>query len=120
MMAVSTVVLRFMLKFLFIFCIRKPAYASSNSVCYSFYGEEVVDLNQSHIYSLIWLQQQQWNLKVRSKVSLQILLLLSGDIESCPGPLQERKIPELEMLMKLKGLKCFHLNRFMEQFSSHN
>jgi len=42
---------------------------------------------------------------------LNFLLLLCGDIESCPGPPNARSYPELEKLTKLKGLKLFHHNK---------
>ena len=109
-MATSTATLRLVIKLVSIFCIKKPTFASSNSICYSFYREEVADLDQRYIFPSVWFQQQLWNLKVRPKVSLQLLLLLSGDIETCPGPSQDRKVPELEKLTKVKGLKYFHLN----------
>lgn len=41
---------------------------------------------------------------------LQILLILSGDIEICPGPVGERFSPETQRLVNLRGLKIFHQN----------
>ena len=45
-------------------------------------------------------------LSLKPKPVLQLLLLLSGDIELCPGP--ERSIPELEALLNLRGMHVFH------------
>ena len=45
-----------------------------------------------------------------SKVCCQLLLLLSGDIELCPGPDGQRLIPELASLLKEKGMHIFHQN----------
>ena len=39
----------------------------------------------------------------------EILLLLSGDIEICPGP-TPREIPELDSSLKAKVLHIFHQN----------
>ena len=39
----------------------------------------------------------------------ELLLLLSGDIEACPGP-TPREIPELDKSLKAKGLHIFHEN----------
>ena len=42
------------------------------------------------------------------------LLLLCGDIESCPGPVYQndnnRNIPELNSLLRKRGIKIFHQN----------
>lgn len=38
------------------------------------------------MYSSLWQYQLNSGLKIQPKVALQILLLLSGDIEVCPGP----------------------------------
>ena len=62
------------------------------------------------------------------KSMLLILLILCGDVETCPGPLQQG-IPEVNRLLNLKGLNIFHQNirglqsNFLglrELFNAHN
>ena len=112
-MAVLPVMLKIALKLLIIFWLKKPAFSSPSSVCYSFYGEEAIDLSQTYVCQSLWCFQQMNGVQVGRKVDLQLLLLLSGDIEVCPGPENEHILndnPELIHLVKQKGLKCFHLN----------
>jgi hypothetical protein len=74
-----------MLKIVLIFCI-KNATSKVNSVCYSFNGEYVVDLPSRLGYESIYVLQNDKSLYLPPKISIQLLLLLSGDIEQCPGP----------------------------------
>ena len=46
-----------------------------------------------------------YGIRLRSKASLQLLLILSGDIETCPGP-----VDEITNLKNLRGMKFLHLN----------
>ena len=83
-MAVSTVTLRLALKFFLIFAIRRPSLTTANSCCYCFHGEEAKDVLSTNTYESLHVYQENTStLKIQPKVALQILLLLSGDIERC-------------------------------------
>ena len=113
MMAVCSVTFRIALNLLVILWLKKPGFASASSVCYSFHGEVAVDPKQTLICQSVWCYQQRYGIQVGRKVDLQLLLLLSGDIELCPGPVSGNCLndySELDCLMKQRGLKCFHLN----------
>ena len=60
-----------------LFYAKKPTFASANSVCYSFHMDEVTDIKDLRITPSLWV----YNLCI-----LCILLILAGDIETCPGP----------------------------------
>ena len=112
-MAVCSVTLRIALNLLVILWLKKPGFASASSVCYSFHGEVAADPKQTLICQSMWCYQQRYGIQVGRKVDLQLLLLLSGDIELCPGPESGNCLndySELDCLMKQRGLKCFHLN----------
>ncbi len=96
--------LKIALKLLIIFWLKNPTFSS-------FYGEEAIDLSQTYVCQSLWCFQQMNGVQVGRKVDLQLLLLLSGDVEVCPGPGHiSSNNPELIHLVKQKGLKCFHLN----------
>ena len=97
------VMLRFALKLLLIFFIKRPSFVTSNSVCYSFHGKEINDNAATLIYESLYALQ-----KVKT-VSFNPASLLSGNTEICPGP-TPREIPELDALLKAKGLHIFHQN----------
>ena len=79
---------------------------TSNSVCYSFNVEEVNGNAVTFIYeSLFVLQNVKTNFNPASL--FELLQLISGDIEICLGP-TPREIPELDTLLKAKGLHIFH------------
>ena len=95
--------------FIFInFCKRKASFASANSSCYSFrYSgvHGVKDTQVTHVYSSIWQYNYMYCVRLRRKKALQLILLLSGDIETCPGPVEE-----ITNLTDQRGMKFFHLN----------
>ena len=109
----GSVMLRIALKLLIILWLKKPGFTTASSVCYVFHGEEAIDPNQTLVYQSLWCYQQIYDAQVGRKVDLQLLLILSGDVELCPGPECGDCLninPELECLIKQRGLKCFHLN----------
>ena len=115
-MAARTVMLRAILSILLnllIFLVKKPFFYSCDSVCYSInYGElvnGVVDGSNILISESLWQFNLEKGIRPHLKVAVQLLLLLCGDVETCPGP-DRRNIPELEELVKLRGFKSFHLN----------
>ena len=74
---------------IFIFSnVKKQSFAGSNSVCYSFNDEEVLDVHNSHITSSLWVYKQERCIYFgqKSYSGLSLLLILAGDVELCPGP----------------------------------
>ena len=107
MVASGAVVLRNSLFIFLLFCVRKPSFTKTNSICYSFRGEDAVDLKPTLIYESIYQSQQTRMSMYHRNIAIQLLLLLCGDVELCPGSAERRSIPELEELTKLKGMHCF-------------
>ena len=99
--------LRSLLLIFVIFCIKKP-FISSDSVCYSFDFGLIDDVPVVYVYESLFQLQTSKILSLKPKLALQLLLLLSGDIELCPG--LERSIPELEAILNLRGMHVFHHN----------
>ena len=103
------VMLRMLLKLILIYCVKKPT-AAVNYVCYSFHGETVIDLTPSFIYESLHVLHDKKSFCLQPRASLQILLLLSGDVERCPGPDGQTFNTEMENLSRCKGMKLLHLN----------
>ena len=104
MMAASrTVMLRVLLKVLLIFCV-KNATQSTNSVCYSFNGYYVVDLPSRLIYESLRILQENKSLNLLPKITVQLLLLLNGDIELCPGQQNETFDTDIQNITKCRGM----------------
>ena len=83
-MAVSAVTLKLLLSFLLIFFV---SFTSANSCCYSFFGEISTDTVSNHYTSSLWEFYYKKNiLACNAKFTLRLLLILAGDIETCPGP----------------------------------
>ena len=74
-------------------------------------------LEEIYIYSTLWnLNCERWYLSPRlglclsSRKSLILLLLLiAGDIETCPGPTSD-VFPDIKQFIRNRGLKIFHQN----------
>ena len=81
-------VLNFALLVIVIITIKRPSLASANSVCYSLNGEHVQDIQSSRIITSIWAFKQDMKLNMGCRPSCVsiMLLLLCGDVETCPGP----------------------------------
>ena len=90
------------------FMIKKPI-VHSDSVCYSF-GYSFVGITEEIqpllVFESIFTLQSSKCLSLKPKLALQLLLLLSGDVEICPGPI--RSIPE--SLLSSRGMHIFHQN----------
>ena len=69
-----------------------------------------MDLKVSFTYESLFIIQQTQAVQERRKVAFEILLLLSGDIELCPGPVNQRSIPGLVNLLGQKGMNILHQN----------
>ena len=109
-MATSTVMFRTALKLFLIFAIKRPSLVSASSCCYCFHGEDVRDAISTHIYESLHVYQQNTTMRIRPKVTIQILLLFSGDVERCPGPVVDEISQDYEHILHRKGFKMFHLN----------
>ena len=71
-----------------IFAIKKPSFTCENKVYYLFdNGVLEPDTNETFILSSLWQFRQQNGMNLRFKDALRILLIISGDVELCPGPL---------------------------------
>ena len=83
------VALKFAVMIFVLFNIRKEYFASANSVCFSFNGENVEDVENSRICASIWAYKQEKGTFVghnsQNHAGLQLLLLLAGDVEMCLG-----------------------------------
>ena len=65
-----------------IFSIKKPSLLTSSSVCYW----NTLDLKDYYFTTSIWSYKQERGISLRPRSALTILLILAGDIETCPGP----------------------------------
>ena len=101
--------LRFPWKLLLIFFIKRPYFVRSNSVCYSFHGEEINDNAATFIYEPLYALQKVKAVSFKPSSLFELLLLISGDIKICPGP-SPREISELDALLKAKVLHLFRQN----------
>ena len=86
MAAIRAVTLKLLFTFIVTLCVKKPLFTSANSCCYSFHGENVVDHVNLHFTSSFWQYYREKGISLNPNLSLRILLILSGDIEVCPGP----------------------------------
>ena len=102
--------LRHCLFILLIFMVKKSSFMKVNSSCYSFKGEEVKDVSATFIYESLYCGiHEKKAVRYQSQLAIQMLLLLSGDVEVYPGP-TDRFIPELEQISKLRGFHLLHQN----------
>ena len=69
-----------------ILSIKSPCFTNASSICYSGVNENSLELKETFICSLIWQFRQERGLFVRNRYLVQMLLLLAGDVELCPGP----------------------------------
>ena len=93
-----------------IYNVKRCAFIGSDVVGLTVEGSAIID-PEKFIFSYLWqVRGRKFGFYIRSTPSsyITILLLLCGDIETCPGP--ERYIPELNDVLKGKGIKLFHQN----------
>ena len=97
--------------------VKKVAFISSDSVGLSTEGNDLFTNRETFTISSLW-QSRRGNCNdcVRgSKESfINILILLCGEVESCPGPIggnsYSRSIPELTSLLGKGGIAIFYQN----------
>ena len=85
-MASGAVMLRFAVLIYVIFALKKSCFSTSFSLCYWESSKEVIDNKETFMYSSLWNYKQVNRSVVKKPLSLWILLLLAGDVETCPGP----------------------------------
>ena len=75
------VAFEFSLVILIFSSVKKQSFASSNSICYSFTGEEAKDICNVGVISSLWVYKQDEGITVRrnSHSGLNILLILAGE-----------------------------------------
>ena len=70
---------------------------------------DVLDYKPTYTFTAIWQYISKPTIKIRSKSAIQIILLLRGDIELCPGP-NINHHDNFEKLDSCRGLPFYHLN----------
>lgn len=71
---------------------------------------QITQTTETYVYSSIWQDlNEDKHLKWRPTLSLSILLLLSGDVHPCPGPVSNTQ-QEINDFCYKKGFKMFHQN----------
>jgi hypothetical protein len=73
--------------------VRRKSFVGSDSIGLSIEGKEIIVRNETYINSSLW-QVRDGKFRIRYtnyRGIINILLLLCGDIETCPGP--DRCIP---------------------------
>ena len=107
--AVAMICLKIVVVIYFTLIIRRESFYNGGSCCYSFYGERIVEPTNLHLTSSVWEIYQNKRLKIQPTAALKILLILSGDIETCPGP-QDDLDNTILNLTKSGGINFFHQN----------
>ena len=64
-------------------------------------------VRETFIYSSLWHQTRKYNFRHKNTLNLVMLLLLSGDIHPCPGPVTREMI---KSFCDKRGMKFFHQN----------
>ena len=113
------------LMFTLSFSVRKHAFVSYSS--YSCVDQSattldalnVTAMDESHVYSTLWCTHCVYdNLKLSPRLGLRftsrkgfllLLLLMAGDIETCPGPTSSL-FADVIKIIRSRGLKNFHQN----------
>ena len=85
-MAARTDMLRSLVAIFMILLVKKP-FISSDSVCYDYYHGIIKSAGVTYVFESLFMLQNSKVICLKPKLALHLLLLLSGDIESCPGPL---------------------------------
>ena len=110
-MMASPIILRSLVAIVIVLLVKKP-FISSDSVCFDYYHGIIDDTGVTYAYESLYMLQTSKVICLKPKLALHLLLLLSGDIESCPGPLSNGSLTRHEFKQKLseKGIKMGHQN----------
>lgn len=103
MMAARSDVFRFALFVLILLCYiaKRKLVKEGNGI---FPTEDFLEKKDNYASSSLWITRKK--ISTKAGKHLFILILLSGDIETQPGPF----LPELKNLLSKRGIKIFHLN----------
>ena len=95
--------------FVLIFYVKKQYFVSPDGISITFGEIDIYDSGmESYLYSSLWVSKKKIHLVQRStKCYLQLLILMCGDIETCPGPIQYR---DMDSFLKVKGFSLLHQN----------
>ncbi|CAB4015518.1 Hypothetical predicted protein, partial [Paramuricea clavata] len=91
------------------FCIYKKQFIQSDGISITILEEDEGMVKENYIFSTIWSYNRSSECFVyqSTRRSMYVLLLLiCGDIEACPGPLNA----QLHDFIQLRGIKNFHQN----------
>ena len=90
-----------------VFYMKKPSFVVPDGVSITV-GKEDLNNVESFICSSLWVTKRERNYKYSNKSVIYLLLLLCGDIETCPGPTQT--YTGLQDFLTTKGFSVLHQN----------
>jgi len=104
-----------MLMALFFTCAKKDSLAGANSACSSCYSEEMKDVvNSRTLPSLfVWRDRNGDFEGLNKHKGLDLLLLLAGDIEICPGPSTRCNTCNKTIIKNLSSHSCVSCGRII-------
>lgn len=109
MVSTRTDVLIVSLVIVVVLYLKKPSFISSDGISITFGEKDLYDINiKSFTCSSLWVTRRERCYKHSDRNILQLLLLLCGDIEQCPGP--EQIYPDLHNFLRVKGFSILHQN----------
>ena len=100
------VLLGFLIIYL-VFYVKKPSFVVPDGVSITIGKEDLYNV-ESFICPSLWVTKRERNYKYSNKSVIYLLLLLCGDIETCPGPTQT--YTGLQDFLTTKGFSVLHQN----------
>ena len=96
------------------FQVKKFAFVSTASISLSVCGSSILHERETFIMATLWeARGGKLNFRIRSSCQsiMGLIILLCGDIETCPRPVSERRYNhDLEHLTNQRGLTILHQN----------
>ena len=92
------------------FQVKSHCFLTTDCIGQTLNQPDIVPDTENFIFQSLWAicnKQNRFSLKTSKLSYVCLLILLCGDIETCPGPLN---LPELQSLLNSKGMKFFHQN----------
>lgn len=93
--------------------VRKWSFVGADPVGLCVIGFEISE-PESFIFSSLWQASgsgsSAFGVRASKQSLITILILLCGDVHPCPGPGNDRNVPELNLLLQERGMKVFHKN----------
>ena len=90
-----------------VFYVTKPSFVVLDGVSITVGKEDLYNV-EPFICSSLWVTKRERIYKYSNKSVIYLLLLLCGDIETCPGPTQT--YTGLQVFLTTKGLSVLHQN----------